>query len=127
MISSRINCVAYVPSHKNRRTGSSIKNRHAQHKQEEEQRQQNKNQFVNKQESISILKNSDVQPTVDSLLDIDSSDDDETSTMINNDDNCSFDQASISSQQCILLETDLNNEQQDTREATMWLGTDDGV
>jgi len=47
--------------------------------------------------------------------------------MINNDDTFSLDQASISSQQCILLETDVNNEQQDTREATMWLGTDDGV
>jgi len=47
--------------------------------------------------------------------------------MINNDDTCSLDQTSISSQQCILLETDVNNEQQDTREATMWLGTDDGV
>jgi hypothetical protein len=34
---------------------------------------------------------------------------------------------SLASQQCILLESDLNNEQQDTREATMWLGTDDGV
>lgn len=25
------------------------------------------------------------------------------------------------------MENDSNNEQQDTREATMWLGTDDGV
>jgi hypothetical protein len=47
--------------------------------------------------------------------------------MINNDDTCSLGQASISSQQYILLETDLNNEPQDTREATMWLGTDDGM
>lgn len=47
--------------------------------------------------------------------------------MINNDETCSLDHASISSQQYILLENDLNNEQQDTREATMWLGTDDGV
>jgi hypothetical protein len=33
----------------------------------------------------------------------------------------------VASQQCILLESDLNNEPQDTREATMWLGTDDGA
>ena len=46
--------------------------------------------------------------------------------MINNDESRSLDQASISSQ-CIILDNDLNNEQQDTREATMWLGTDDGM
>jgi hypothetical protein len=125
VISSRINCVAYVPSHKNRRTGSSIKNRPSRTKQEDDDEQ--KHSFVSKEEPISLIKTTDVQTTVDSLLDIDSSDDDETSTMINNDETCSLDQTSISSQQYILLDNDFNNEQQDTREATMWLGTDDGV
>ncbi len=120
VISSRINCVAYVPSHKNRRTGSSIKHRQQSHKPEEEQQRQEHIQ----QELISDVPTT---TTVDSLLDIDSSeDDDEASTMINNDETRSLDQTSISSQ-CILLETDFNNEQQDTREATMWLGTDDGM
>jgi hypothetical protein len=119
VISSRITCVAYVPAHKGRRTGSSIKQR--QHKQKEEEEE-----LVIKQEPILISNKSDVQTTVDSLLDIDSSDDDDTSTTINNEDPFSLDQT-LSSQQCILLESELNNEQQDTREATMWLGTDDGV
>lgn len=126
MISSRINCVAYVPSHKNRRSGSSIKNRSPTNKQVDEQQQQQKqHQDMNKQESMA--KANEVPPTVDSLLDIDSSDDEEnTSTTINNEESCSFDRTSSPSQ-CILLETDINTEQQDTREATMWLGTDDGV
>lgn len=47
--------------------------------------------------------------------------------MINSDEHYPFDQISISSQPSILLENDFTNEQQDTREATMWLGTDDGM
>ena len=129
VISSRINCVAYVPSHKGRRTGSSVKHHHHQHKQkqrEEVERQEDKHEgHVIKQEPISLLKNPDVPTTLESFFDIDSSDDDETST-INNEDIFSLDQRT-SSQQCILLESDLSNEQQDTREATMWLGTDDGM
>ena len=127
MISSRINCVAYVPSHKGRRTGSSLKHRHQQHKQEdEEQQSQNKHSVPAKQEASSIAKNSDTPTTVDSLLDIDSSDEEDTSTTINNDEIFSMDQT-IPLQQYILLESDVNTEPQDTREATMWLGTDDGV
>jgi hypothetical protein len=71
------------------------------------------------------LKTSDVQTTVESFFDIDSSDDEDTST-INNEDIFSLD-PKTASQQCILLESDINNEPQDTREATMWLGTDDGM
>ncbi|CAF4326176.1 unnamed protein product, partial [Rotaria sp. Silwood2] len=129
VISSRINCVAYVPSHKGRRTGSSIKHHHHQQKQEEDEQQQNKHGLVVKQEPILVSNNSDVQTTVDSLLDIDSSDDEDTLTTINNEDIFSLNQSdqTILSQQCILLESDINNEQQDTREATMWLGTDDGI
>ena len=126
VISSRINCVAYVPSHKGRRTGSSIKHRPHQHKQEEEEKQKNKHEPVVKQEPSSIGNNSDAQTAVDSLLDIDSSDDEDAANTINNEEMFLLDQA-MSSQQCILLESDLNNEQQDTREATMWLGTDDGA
>ncbi|CAF3871802.1 unnamed protein product [Adineta steineri] len=133
VISSRINCVAYVPSHKGRRTGSSIKHRHHhhQHKQkhdvEGEERQEHKHEeIIPKQETNSILKTLDVQPTVESFFDIDSSDEEDTPTINNNDDFFSLDQT-VPSQQCILLESDLNNEQQDTREATMWLGTDDGI
>ncbi|CAF3358005.1 unnamed protein product [Rotaria sp. Silwood1] len=132
VISSRINCVAYVPSHKGRRTGSSIKHHHQnkQKQEEEDEREQNKHEFIVKQEPILISNNSDVQTTVDSLLDIDSSDDEDTLTTINNEDIFSLeqsDQTITSSQPCILLESDINNEQQDTREATMWLGTDDGI
>ncbi|CAF1236085.1 unnamed protein product [Rotaria sordida] len=129
VISSRINCVAYVPPHKGRRTGSSIKQHQHKQKQQDDERQENKHGFIVKQEPISISNNSDVQTTVDSLLDIDSSDDEDTLTTINNEDIFSLDQSdqTISSQQCILLESDINNEQQDTREATMWLGTDDGI
>ena len=129
VISSRINCVAYVPSHKNRRSGSSIKNRSPTTKQidEQQQQQQQQKQYQDMSKQESMVKVNDVPPTVDSLLDIDSSDDEEnTSTTINNEESCSFDRTSSSSQ-CILLETDINTEQQDTREATMWLGTDDGV
>ena len=131
MISSRINCVAYVPSHKGRRTGSSIKHRHHQHKQkhqevDEGERQEDKHEeHLLKQEADSPVKNSDVPTTVESFFDIDSSDDEDTST-INNEDVFSID-STTPSQQCILLESDLHSEQQDTREATMWLGTDDGM
>ncbi|CAM2722468.1 unnamed protein product [Rotaria socialis] len=131
VISSRINCVAYVPSHKGRRTGSSSK--HHQHqnikKQEEDEQQKHKHGFTVKQEPISISNDTDVQTTIDSLLDIDSSDDEDTLTAINHEDIFSLNQSdqTILSQQCLLLESDINNEQQDTTEATMWLGTDDGV
>ncbi|CAF1461333.1 unnamed protein product, partial [Adineta ricciae] len=131
VISSRINCVAYVPSHKGRRTGSSIKHRHHQHKQkhqedDEGERQEDKHEeHLLKQEAGLTMKNSDVPTTVESFFDIDSSDDEDTST-INNEDVFSID-STTPSQQCILLESDLPNEQQDTREATMWLGTDDGI
>ncbi|CAF5100923.1 unnamed protein product, partial [Rotaria sp. Silwood1] len=112
--------------------GSSIKHHHQnkQKQEEEDEREQNKHEFIVKQEPILISNNSDVQTTVDSLLDIDSSDDEDTLTTINNEDIFSLDQSDqtiTSSQQCILLESDINNEQQDTREATMWLGTDDGI
>ncbi|UJR10864.1 hypothetical protein I4U23_015051 [Adineta vaga] len=134
VISSRINCVAYIPSHKGRRTGSSIKHRHHQHKQkhpeeideEEGERQEHKHEeHLLKQEASSLLKNSDVPTAVESFFDIDSSDEEDTPT-INNEDIFTLD-SSTPSQQCILLESELNNEQQDTREATMWLGTDDGI
>ena len=69
----------------------------------------------------------DVKTTLDSLLDIDSNDDDETITTIQNDQTSSlFDQSSISLRS-ILTENDSNNEQQHTSETTTWLGTDDGV
>lgn len=131
MISSRINCVAYVPSHKGRRAGSSIKHRHHQHKQkhqeeDEGERQEDKHEeHLLKQEAGSSVKNSDVPTTVESFFDIDSSDDEDTPTT-NNEDVFSI-YSTTPSQQCILLESELHNEQQDTREATMWLGTDDGM
>lgn len=131
VISSRINCVAYVPSHKGRRTGSSSKHRQHQNiqKQQEDERHQRKNELIPKEETALLLNNSDVQTTVDSLLDIDSSDDEDTLTTINHEDIFSLNQSdqTIPSQSCILLESDINHEQQDTTEATMWLGTDDGV
>ena len=119
VISSAINCVAYVPPNQNRRTGSSMKNHRSQYK-------QHKHECIVKQEAFSVLKNSESQLTVDSLLDIDSSDDDDTTTTIHNEDTCSSDRI-ISSFQCVLFENGRNTEQQDTRESTMWLGTDDGV
>ena len=130
MISSRINCVAYVPSHKGRRAGSSIKQRHQQHKQKhrggDEEGEEHKHEGHHlKQEASSIVKGADVPTTVESFFDIDSSDEEDAST-INHDDLFTLDQ-NTPTQQCILLESELNNEPQDTREATMWLGTDDGM
>lgn len=72
-----------------------------------------------------MLKAADVPSTVESFFDIDSSDEEDAST-INNDELFTLD-PSTPTQQCILLESELNNEPQDTREATMWLGTDDGM
>jgi hypothetical protein len=128
VVSSRINCVAYVPSHKGRRTGSSLKHRHAEQKikQDDERKQQVIN---DKRDSLLATKKSAGPLTGDSLLDIDSSDDEDTIHQQPHDDDDElfpFD-GMTSNEQSILLETDLSTEQQDTREATMWLGTDDGL
>lgn len=104
VISSRITCVSYVPPNKGRRTGSSLKHRP-----------------LTKDPQPS--KTSEDKPTTttgESLFDIDSSDDEETTTQVNHD---MFD----ASGQSLLLESDCHSEQQDTREATMWIGTDEGM
>ena len=108
VISSRITCVSYVPPNKGRRTGSSLKHRHLS-------------------KDLQPSKTSEEKPTTattgESLFDIDSSDDEETMTQMNHDEHGIFDASGHS----ILLESDCHSEQQDTREATMWIGTDDGV
>jgi hypothetical protein len=91
--SSGINCIAYIPTNRIRGKSNSIK--HVYH--------QAKHDFLRKQES----NNSETIPTIDSLLDIDSSDDDE--------DNLSLNDSSI--------DDHFNNEQQNVKEATIWLGT----
>jgi hypothetical protein len=91
--SSRINCIGYIPSNKVRKTGNTIKIRH------DEQKINNKQELNNYQRTEGI----------DSLLDIDSSDDDGENISLNNSSINSFD-----------------NEEQDTREATIWIGTQNG-
>ena len=109
IISSRITCVAYVPpSNRHRRTGSSRKHRQEQFKEHQ------------KEEKDLLTKSTNVDQRTDSLLDIDSSDDEETNEF---DRSNQFD----FNDQSILFENDFNAEQQDTREATMWIGTDDGM
>jgi len=83
--SSKINCISYIPANKNRKTTNSIKHRHHEHKHD----------FISKEQSKNI----------DSLLDIDSSDDDDQDSLsINSFENC------------------LNNQQEDT----IWIGTQNG-
>jgi hypothetical protein len=101
--SSRINCVGYIPSNKVRKTGNTIKIRQDEHEHD----------LVNKPESDTVER----PRNIDSLLDIDSSDEEE----LNNQDNFSLDDSSINS-----FESKINHEEQDTREATLWLGTQNG-
>lgn len=101
--SSGINCIGYIPSIKNRRITNMI----------QENDNQNKQNIITKKR----LNHFGRTTTIDSLLEINSSDEDE----FNNEDNSSLNDLSIN-----ISENHLNNEQIDTRQATVWLGTNNG-
>lgn len=128
VISSRINCVAYVPSNKGRRTGSNSKNITQTTDQHRDQKKVNRDQedFNGKQSTAATTTHSNPTRIGDSLLDIDSSDEDENGSTLIGDEHSSIVSLDLS-QQSVNIESDLHQEQQDTREATMWIGTDDGL
>ena len=97
---SRINCIVYIPSNKIRKSGNTTKIRH----------DENQIDLINKEE---IITNNERSECIDSLLDTDSSDDDN--------DNASLNNCSINS-----FESDLNNEELDTKDPTIWIGTQNG-
>ncbi|CAF1140330.1 unnamed protein product [Adineta steineri] len=95
---SDIKCIAYIPSNKIRQKASSIKSTN----------HERKTSYLTKQPST----NSDDTIPIDSLLDSDTSDDDD----ISHDDNLSLN----------TVEEDFINEQQISKDATLWLGTENG-
>ncbi|CAF1262464.1 unnamed protein product [Rotaria magnacalcarata] len=103
--SSGLNSIGYIPCNKGRQTTSIItKGYH-----------QRKHNFISQEQSNNYLKSI----AIDSLLESDSSDDDDDN--INNRDNLSLNDSSID-----IVENHSNKEQQDTTQASMWIGTQNG-
>lgn len=103
--STGLTCIAYVPSSKTRRTTNIVK----QIRKQQEQKQE----FTSKGDANKFARTR----TIDSLLEIDSSDEEENTS----EENLSLNDSSIN-----VSENHLHNEQQDTRQATVWLGTRNG-
>ncbi|CAF1189906.1 unnamed protein product, partial [Didymodactylos carnosus] len=107
---SKITCVAFVPAHNPKRSGGSTKRKHHPHVKHV------------------ISGGGTLGATPESLLDIDSSDDDD----LNHGDTSSIHTDRLDSLTHDIFETStlpIREEyipEQDTREATMWLGTEDG-
>ncbi|CAF3389737.1 unnamed protein product [Rotaria sp. Silwood1] len=114
---SGINCIGYIPSNKTRRSSVNITKQeddHGHHHHHHHHRGHDKRNSVFQEQLNTYSK----ARTIDSLLEIDSSDDDD---VINNEENLSLNESSSN-----LSETNLNNEHSETRQATIWLGTRDG-
>ncbi|CAF3382695.1 unnamed protein product [Rotaria sp. Silwood1] len=115
---SGINCIGYIPSNKTRRSSVNITKQEDDHDHNHHHHHHHRGHDKRNSVFQEQLNTYSKARTIDSLLEIDSSDDDD---VINNEENLSLNESSSN-----LSETNLNNEHSETRQATIWLGTRDG-